>query len=92
MNVADQPSPPPIDNVDEVAMLANATDTTLSSDPLPGSDHDALVSKGRDVTETHTHTDTWLLTQSKKMQEKYNLSNEKVQKMLKNANKGIKSK
>ncbi|SAL98797.1 hypothetical protein [Absidia glauca] len=67
MNVADQPSPPPIDNVDEVEMLANATDTTLSSDP--GSDHDAL---------------------SKKMQEKYNLSNEKVQKILKNANKGIK--
>jgi hypothetical protein len=48
MNVADQPSPPPIDNVDEVEMLANATDTTLSSDPLPGNDHDALVSKGRD--------------------------------------------
>ncbi|KAI8337566.1 WD40-repeat-containing domain protein [Chlamydoabsidia padenii] len=66
--------PAPIDNVDEVEMFNNGV-------------VDKTLAANRDSV-TLTEADNEEL--SKKMQEKYNLSNERVQKMMKSINKGTK--
>ncbi|ORZ11245.1 WD40-repeat-containing domain protein [Absidia repens] len=75
---------PAVDNVDEVAILNNAaqqssSDISSSDTPLDPITRDNIMLMEDDNEGL-----------SKKMQEKYKISDEKVQKMLRNANKGMK--
>ncbi|KAI8068503.1 WD40-repeat-containing domain protein [Gongronella butleri] len=73
---AANPSPPVVENVDEIEMLDNVIDTATNRPAADGTSD--LVDEDPE-------------TMSKTMQAKYNLSDDRMQKMMKQANKALKS-